>query len=257
MTQLRRLLPVLALLAIIGPAAGNARAASISMAIDLSGGPPIFVDFFVSGGTPTDYGTVNLALLNAALSAAGSAYQFSALGGQSNHPGTSAQGQLGLSGGIQINATGAGPDTFLRITETETLFTAPTGPVGTLLSSSSGNFTNEVKGDGHTASSAFNATSTPTYAVFSSGLLPNPQGGVSSKDTGPVSTLYTLTNVITFGLTPQAGLNVIDSFGVTAVLDPIAIASVPEPSSLALAGIAALAGLGLWTRRRRADSRAG
>jgi PEP-CTERM motif len=34
-------------------------------------------------------------------------------------------------------------------------------------------------------------------------------------------------------------------------------ASVPEPSSLALAGTAALAGLGLWARRRRAASRVG
>ena len=33
--------------------------------------------------------------------------------------------------------------------------------------------------------------------------------------------------------------------------------AVPEPSSLVLAGTAALAGLGLWARRRRAASRAG
>jgi hypothetical protein len=74
MTKLRRLLPVLALLAIIGPAAGNARAASISMTIQVSVGPPIIVDNFTSGGTSTDYGTVNLALVNASLAALGSAY---------------------------------------------------------------------------------------------------------------------------------------------------------------------------------------
>ena len=33
--------------------------------------------------------------------------------------------------------------------------------------------------------------------------------------------------------------------------------AVPEPTSLALAGTAALAGLGLWARRRRAASRVG
>jgi hypothetical protein len=252
MTKLRRLLPALALLAIVGPAAGNARAANISMIIDLSAGPSIIVDVFTTGGTSTDYGTVNLALVNASLAARGSAYQFSALGGQSNFGGTSVQGQLSLSGGVQISGIGAGFDTVLKITESETLFIAPTGPVGTLLSSSTGNFTNEVAGGGHTASSALNAVSTPTYAVLSSsGVLPNPQGGSSIKDTGPVSTLYTLTNVITFGLTPQPGLNVVDSFGVSAVIDPLAI--VPEPSTLVLAAMGGIALLGYgWRRRNRA-----
>jgi hypothetical protein len=37
----------------------------------------------------------------------------------------------------------------------------------------------------------------------------------------------------------------------------LAFHPVPEPSSLALAGIAALAGLGLWARRRSAASRVG
>jgi len=227
MTKHRGKLWAFALMAVIGLAAGDARAASISMTIDLSGGPPILVDLFTVGGTATDYGTVNLALLNAALAARGSAYQFSALGGQSNFPGTSAQGQLSVSGGIQIVA-GTGGDTFLKITETESGFTAPTGPTGTLMSSSTGNFTNQASGAGHTASSSFNATDTPTYSVLSSGLTPNPQGGTGSAAVAPVASLYELNNVITFGLTPQAGLNVVDSFGVTATIT----AAVPEPASL-------------------------
>src|SRR5262245_19059723 len=84
MRRHRRLMLSLALSFLVGVSATGARAASISMTIDLSVGPTIIVDVFTSGGTATDYGTVNLALLNATLSAAGSAYQFSALGGQSN-----------------------------------------------------------------------------------------------------------------------------------------------------------------------------
>jgi hypothetical protein len=218
----------LALIALIGLSAGEARAANISMTIDLSSGPPIIVDLFTTGGTATDYGTVNLALLNAALTARGSAYTFNALGGQSNFPGTSAQGQLTISGGIQISAGSLG-DTFLKITETETGFTSPTGPSGSLQSASAGVFSNADAGTGHTASSAFNGTSTPTYSVLSTGLSLNGGGGASSAGVAPVASLYSLTNVITFGLSPKPFLNVVDGFGVAARIEA---AAVPEPASL-------------------------
>jgi hypothetical protein len=218
----------LALIALIGLSAGEARAANISMSIDLTAGPPILVDLFTTGGTATDYGTVNLALLNAALAARGSAYTFNALGGQSNFPGTSAQGQLTMNGGIAILA-GSGGDTFLRITETETGFTSPTGPSGTLQSASAGVFSNQAAGSGHTASSSFNSTDTSTYSINSAGLALNGQGGAASTAVAPVATLYELNNVITFGLTPQTFVNVVDGFGVAA---RITAAAVPEPASL-------------------------
>jgi hypothetical protein len=58
-----------------------------------------------------------------------------------------------------------------------------------------------------------------------------------------------LANVITFGLTPQAGLNVVDSFGVTATISPSAV---PEPASFVtmLMGVSfPLVTVGLLRRR--------
>jgi len=222
------------------------------MTISLGGGATFLVDA-VATATATTY-TVDapgLAAVNGFLTANGSEYQFVSLGGSSNFPGNAMQGNLVATGEIH-SAVGGGPDTVLKLTETEADFTSPTGPSGTLKSSSTGNFTNQPAGGGHTASSAFNATSTPTYSVLSSMLAPNGEAGAGSVGIAPVSTLYMLTNIATFGLSPAGPINdIVDSFGVTATIT----ASVPEPASLVtmLMGIPLpLVVLGLLRRRRLA-----
>jgi hypothetical protein len=85
----------------------------------------------------------------------------------------------------------------------------------------------------------------------SSNEIAVPQGYVSGS---PLSGSETYDNATIAGLGLNLGTyvwtwgtgNESDSFTVN-----IGVASVPEPSSLVLAGTAALAGLGLWTRRRR------
>jgi len=247
-------------------ATSGARAETISMTISLGGGFSSSIDFFAVA-TATGY-TVDaggLTSINALLLAHGSEYQFgsllpapstTSLGGSSNFPGNTVQGQLVLTGEIH-SVAGGGSDTVLKITETEADFTAPTGATGTLMSSSTGNFTNQPALGGHTASSAFNATSTPTYSVLSSGPPVNGEAGAGSVGVAPVSTLYTLTNVITFGLSHiTTGNDIVDSFGVTAT---ISASTVPEPASLVtmLTGIPLpLVVLGLLRRRRLARASA-
>jgi len=230
MGKLRRCLFALAVSAFVGLIAGEVRAAPISMTIDVTGGT-IPVDVFAVS-TPTTY-TVDAARLlsiNAALAALGSEYRFISLGGSSNFPGDATQGQLVVTGEIHSVGT-AGTDAFLKLTETETSFPSPPGASGTLRSSSTGNFPNEPAG-GHTAVSMFNAISTPTYTVLSTGTPANPgiNGGPVSVAGAPVSTLYTLTNMATFGLAHPAATapDIVDSFGVTATVS----AAVPEPASL-------------------------
>jgi len=250
----RRLFLSLALSALVGLiTTSGARAETISMTISLGGGATFLVDA-VATATATTYvvDAPGLAAVNAFLTTNGSEYQFVSLGGSSNFPGNSTQGNLVVTGEIH-SAVGGGADAVLKLTETEADFTSPTGPTGTLMSSSTGNFTNQPAGKGHTASSAFNATSTPTYSVLSSGVPVNGESGAGSVGIAPVSTLYTLTNVATFGLSPAGATNdIVDSFGVTAT---ITAQVVPEPASLVtmLMGIPLpLVVLGLLRRRRLA-----
>jgi len=250
----RRLFLSLALSALVGLiTTSGARAETISMTISLGGGATFLVDAVATAGATTySVDAPGLAAINAFLTTNGSEYQFVGLGGSSNFPGNAMQGNLVVTGEIHSVAVGGGADAVLKLTETEADFTSPTGPTGTLMSSSTGNFTNQPAGKGHTASSAFNATSTPTYSVLSSGPAVNGEAGAGSVGIAPVSTLYTLTNVATFGLSSAAGAanDIIDSFGVTAT-----ISTVPEPASLVtmLMGIPLpLVVLGLLRRRRLA-----
>jgi hypothetical protein len=235
----------LSLALVLSMMTGTTRAEFITMTLtDTAGSIPVDI-FATTGPILYNVDASGLAALNGFLSATGSEYQLFSLGGSSNFPGSLTQGNLVLTGEVH-SVFGGGTDSFLQITESESGFTSPTGPNGVLMSSSTGNFTNQPAGGGHTASSMFNTTTTPTYSVLSSGVTPNPEGGLGSVGVSPVSTLYTLTNTITFGLSPSAGNDIIDSFGVTATLS-----AVPEPASgLLLALGVPVVALGAMLRRR-------
>jgi len=259
MVKLRRGLFSLALIALVGIMAGEARSAPISILIELGSGAEFLVDPFADVQTANNYvvGAAGISAINSFLAANGSQYQFVGLSGSSNHPGDATQGQLVMTGEIHSVGT-AGSDAFLEIEETNSNFTSPTGPTGLLHSSSTGNFTNQPAGAGHNALSEFNPASdvedAAGYPVFSSGTLPNGAAGMSSMAVAPVGPLYTLENSITFGLSkPGAGANdIVDSFGVTATVTANVI---PEPASIVmfLTGMPLpLVVVGLLRRRRRA-----
>ena len=243
----------LAVAALMCLPAGQARAEEIVMTIQVGAGPVVDLSTFGGVGTSGGY-TMNSAAitaLNAFLTTSHSEYQFSTsgatvLGGTSNFPG-STEGQLTLSGTILSVGSGS---PLLTITETESAFTAPTGPAGTLVSSSTGNFDNQPGGPGHTAFSSFNTTDTSTYSVSSMNSGNNPGvGGQASAPLSSVSTLYTLKNTISFGLVAgSVGSPVVDGFSVIAT-----VSAIPEPTSLVmmLTGLPVpLVLLGILRRRR-------
>jgi hypothetical protein len=224
----------LALSALMGLWSSQAQAESITMTIQVGAGPVVDLATFGGVGTAQGYTMDAAAItsLNLFLSTSGSQYQFSTtgattLGGTSNHPGSDAQGQLTLGG--TILSVGPG-EPSLTLTETEDMFTSPTGPAGTLMSSSTGNFSGQPSGGGHSAESSFNSTTAGPFSVLSSGTSPNPQGGMASVGLAPVSTLYTLTNTIVFGLAAGTTANpIVDGFSVIATVQ-----AVPEPASLVM-----------------------
>jgi len=233
----------------------SARAESISITI-VANGTTIAVDpLILSGATSQNYGTVDLTTLNSQLTAAGSAYQFSALGGDSNWAGAPTGATLNLHGGIFI-PVGATGSTSLTITETEDGFISPVGPNGTLGSSSVGLFNSAGPGNSHDANSSFNALTTPTYTVASKSIGTDPESGASSMAVGTVLAPYTLNNFISFSLvlpsgTSTSALSPSDGFSVGANL--MATSVIPEPASALMMSIGLpLPLLGLtWLRRRR------
>jgi len=242
----------LALGVLIGLAVSEARAETISITV-VANGVIIPVDPLTTGGSTTNYGTVDLTTLNALLTGAGSAYQFSALGGSSNWSGAPSGGILSLSGGLFIPVGGVG-STSLTITETEDGFISPSGGSGTLNSSSTGNFNDAGPGNSHDANSSFNAITTPTYTVASIITGPDPEGGSASTGIPAFVTPYTLANFASFNLTASATASPQDSFGVTVK----ALAAIPEPASLVtmLFGLPLpMVLLGLVQRRRRSQAR--
>jgi hypothetical protein len=266
MLKHRRLFLSLALVALVGIMAGEARAASISMTISVTGAATSFDIDAVAVATATSY-TVDptgLTAINGYLAANGSEYRFASsttgtttnLGGSSNFPG-STQGLLTVTGEIHALAT-AGTNAGVTITETESGFTSPTGFTGTLASSSSGTFTNQSTGGGHEVSSLFNSTPTSpsSYDVLSNTAIgnPNSETGSATGVIAPVPTLYTLTNVISWGVSapgldhPASGHpDTIDGFSVSAV-----VTAVPEPASLVTMMMGTPLPLAvLWFLRRR------
>lgn len=237
-------------------ACGAREAAAGPITLTITVGATTFdVAAFTSGGTDTNYGTVDVVALNNFLATSvGSAYQFSSLGAQSNNTGTMDVGTLDLSGGIKLDVTGTGNSdiTPLTITATQDGFLLPTGTTGTLASSSTGNFNGAGPGNSHTASSAYNALSTGGYDVTSVTANPDSQGNQASLPIGNYVTPYGLTNTITFNLTTDQAT---DAFGVSTRVSASGPA-VPEPVSIvSLAFGLPLPVLAFALRKRRAALR--
>ena len=224
--------------------AGQAQAEVITMSVEVGAGPVL--DLASLGGVGTANGYVmdsaSIALLNTFLIISRSQYQFTAIGGTSNFPG-STRGQLTLDGAL-ISVEVGFPEASLTISETEDGFTLP--PPYSLTSSSTGFFVNQPSGGGHTASSSFNGASTPTYSVLSDGIGANSQVNMATLDDLSPVTPYTVSNTIIFGLARGTTTSpVTDEFSVSGTV-------VPEPSTWAmmLLGFAGLAFAGY--RRARA-----
>jgi hypothetical protein len=279
MLKNRRLLLSLALSALVGLMASECRAETISMTLSVTGAASSLVVDIVPGVTPgaTSYnvsgtagpgnypGTGAFTAINGYLASNGSEYQLVSLGGASNFAGTPLPANLTVTGELHAVGTG-GTNAGLTLTETESGFLVPPpGSKATLTSSSSGNFTNQPSGGGHEAYSSIGTptTTTPHYTVLSTGTSVNPgtNTGPTSVAVTSVPTLYTLTNVISWGVSapglvhPAAGsADVIDQFGVTAQLG-----TVPEPASLVvfLTGmpLPLAVVLGLMRRRRAVAAR--
>ena len=232
---------VSALLCMLGLfAVGGARAETISVKITVPGAT-ILVDSFTTGRTPTDYGNVNISGLNAALSAAGSAYEFAPginLLGSSGWPGGPSLGFLNLNGDLLL-PSGATGSTSLSITESESGFLLPSSgsPNILLFNSSVAEFSNRgMAGDSQVSDSSFDSLPPVAVTLISTGL----ESGATFERI-PLSTPYSLQNTIAFHLTP----GVSDPFFVEG-----GVAPAPEPSAAVLLSVvlAGFAGLLLATQ---------
>jgi hypothetical protein len=244
----------LAMLAFEG---GEARA-GIDITMSVGGGPPVDLILFTTPlvtdpGQLNTYGTVDLTLLNTFLTGAGSAYQFTSLGGSSNWAGAPTGGTLSLTGGIVIPAGVVGIP-GLTLTETESGFTSPSGITGTLKSTSQGNYSDAGPPNSHDAQSSFNAITTSLYTVASTSTGPDHEQNSASAAIPAFVTPYALNNFISFSLAPSATSSPTDNFNVVAGVT----SAIPEPASV----VTMMLGMPLslvcmaWLRRRRVPGRA-
>jgi hypothetical protein len=231
----------LALSALLGLTGNQAHASSITLSVDLNG---VLVLSFTSVA-PDQSVTPLLGALNTALTAAGSAYQFTALGAQSNFTG-SALGSLQTN--FQLNTSGAGTTAaVLSIDTTQSGFLSPVGPGGTLVSTAGGSYNSASGSLSYT--SDFQGTNSPTlvFPVSGTNSFSNNTGSVPI---GSIPSGYTLSNHFLISLSKGA-----NSFlGATGGLE---VAAIPEPASLVLllTGIPVpMALLGLLRLRRKAQA---
>ena len=236
----RRSILALILLGFLGGVAGRADAGSMSLSVDLNG----VVIFTATSTAPDQAVSASLAAVNSVLSAHGSAYQFTSLSASSNYTGAGT-GFLETTGTFNTSGTGTTAD-VLSVDTSQSGFLSPVG-AGLLLESSASGSYSQVSGSGSYASD-FQGANSPTLVFPFSG------SNSFSGDTGgiPIGTVpsgYSLSNHFLFSITKSSGSSV--SFdGKATIYNPAIIPSVPEPSSLALCGIAGLIGLAVARVRR-------
>jgi hypothetical protein len=252
MKKHRGLFLALGLTALLGLSAREVRAEAITMTVSVTGAAAAFpVDTIANTTNPDAYTIADLTALNAYLTANHSEYQFRTLGGQSNITTATTQGQLNVSGTIISNGVG-GTNAGLTLIESETGFTAPTGPSGTLTSTATANLTNQTS-PGQISSSAYDNTGPPVvHAVAGPYSVPT-TGGMATAPVSPVMSSYMLTNTISFTLgLGTATTPIVNGFSTTATIT----SAVPEPASLVMMLTSLPVPLVVvgWLRRRRASA---
>jgi hypothetical protein len=236
---------------LLSPPSSPAPSASSNLTLSVDvGGITIPIDFnsafALAGGSPNQV-TVDTALLNTALVAIGSAYNFTTLGASSNDPGGTTA-QINLDG--SLTSANPGLFSFLSVTASQGGFTAPAGGSLTLTDASAATYIGQASGGGHTAfGGIISGTSVSAFNVFSTGTGLDAATGSGSAGVSP-SSPYGLFNTLNFALSPGATDNFSGAVGVgTTTLGPPGTA-VPEPSTFALTGIG-LGAAGLISLRRR------
>jgi hypothetical protein len=228
---------------------GRPANAGITLQMSVNGGAPInitplFMPFASDPGQNNSLGSPDLDTINSFVTPT-TGYTFTALGGSSNWTGTPAGGALTVSG--EVRMLNGAPGGTVQLIETESGFLSPSGPAGTLSSSSTGNFNQAGPPNHHDAQSSFNGTTTPMYTVASANTGTDHEGNGAMAPISPFVTPYTLDNSITFFLTPDSVRVPVDGFSVTA-----GVSVIPEPASVVMMSISLpLFGVGVVLLRRR------
>jgi hypothetical protein len=224
------------LIAVIGFAAGEARAASIMMTIVTNGHTIVVGGGQIQSSSATSL-TINTAALNTTLHSAaiGSAYTFSTLGASSDFPGATGTkgGFLGVTGTVDLPPGQAGAAGSLTITVTETGFTAPpAAPTGLMQEASTAQYTNTSAGDNQSATGTYNAQtlSLASATMTSTGPALNNYSPMTSAPIVPFVSPYDLKQAVTLTLSKN-GLDSTDQFAGTV---KVTTQAVPEPASAVL-----------------------
>jgi hypothetical protein len=256
MTRHRGLTLALGLCALIGLGAREARAESIIMTVEWSGGSLTFDSMVVSPFVLTASSTqllINTSAVDLYMSSHGSAVVLSNIGATSNFPGgipNPLEATLTVQGVLQYS--GSGTATSVLITTSESGFTTPSGEPGTLSNTQSTILAPTVL---PITSGNENVASTASGPGASTGLLAtNKIPGDTLSNSAAIASIpstYSLGNVLHVDLTGST-----PGAGTTAQFQTLTVASaIPEPASiiLMLTGMPLpLVVLGLLRRRRAA-----
>jgi len=207
----------LAMTALLGFMGNQARAATVTISVDL-GGTVIF----------STTGAVNINALNTDLVNAGSAYQFEPNGLSASTTGSATTAGLSTSGFVTVVDNGGSTSPTLSVDVVETGVLLPTGN-GSLVGSASVNYTQVPTGTTSFTGDYQTTTLTPTFTLAAAGTN---GGGTTfpSQSVGLVTPGYTLSNHFIISLTAAtAATGGTDSFGGGVVLSASVI---PEPASI-------------------------